>query len=194
MLIIFISSGNWQHRHSCSCLCRPGKTVKAGFWDPTSSCAFGKLNSLNFLALPRVSQVRYGITMYWHLQSLRKAPIFVSHTVKDLKLEHSCSLNFYQLAYHQTAKAKRTATVVWWSLYTRDFGLITSKSHTRLHFKYCPIIFTHMRKVDQMARKMCSGDSPGPSTLQGRMGADRSWTTKASPSKIKLCISLQCLL
>lgn len=77
--------------------------------------------------------------------------ISLSDTINYLGLHYSCSLNFHGQAYHQTAVAKRSATMILRALRIQDLRLINFKSHVRSNFEYCPIIFTLMRKADGIA-------------------------------------------
>lgn len=70
-------------------------------------------------------------------------PISVSHTVKD----------FHHKTHHQTAVAKRTATMISRGFRNQYCRIINFKSQVRPHNQYFSIIFTHMPRVDQIAIK-----------------------------------------
>lgn len=77
--------------------------------------------------------------------------ISVLHAVKELGLRYSGSFNFHGQAHHETVVANRTASMIRRAFRTQDYRLIIFKSHDRPHLKYCPIIYTRLRKVDRMA-------------------------------------------
>lgn len=74
-------------------------------------------------------------------------PTSVSHTVKCLGLRQSCSFNFHEQAHHQTAEAKRTATMAPRGFRNQDRKLMTFKSQFCPHLEYWLIIFMKMHKV-----------------------------------------------
>lgn len=60
-------------------------------------------------------------------------------------------------ARHQTAVAKRTATMTFKVFRTQYCGIISFGFHTRPHDETCPIVFTHMCNVVRIANWNAQG-------------------------------------
>lgn len=86
--------------------------------------------------------------------------ISASYTVENLGLNYSCPFNLHEQAQGQAAVAKRIAAMIPGAFCTQDCRTLTFRSHARPHIEYCPVIFTHMRKVQREFTR----NLPGPSS------------------------------
>lgn len=89
-------------------------------------------------------------------------------TVESLGSLCSCSFSFCEQVHHRTGEAKRIATMILRAFRTEDCRILTSKSHARPHLEYCPIILTHICKIDRIAiedvQRMFTRNLLGPSS------------------------------